>query len=160
MVYWLYLSKFNRRDLPIWSRFSKCFYCNIPQQFAENSEDWEASWYQILTGRIKEQDGLLIWLYLSKFDLARLTSLQQVQQMFLLEGLQMVLKIPKVVWHQILTGKTDRSESRKSNNESLIKVVRNKKNRNFFSHRYLIEFDETNRMSHVPHSYDIIILLK
>ena len=33
------------------------------------------------------------------------------------------------------------------------------KHRNFF-HRYLIEFYETNRMSHVPHLYDIIILLK
>ena len=31
-----------------------------------------------------------------------------------------------------------------------IKVVGNKESK-FFSHRYLIEFNETNRMSHVPH---------
>ena len=36
-----------------------------------------------------------------------------------------------------------------------IKVVRNKKSK-FFSHRYLIEFYETNRMNHVPHLYDVI----
>ena len=30
----------------------------------------------------------------------------------------------------------------------------------FFSHRYLIEFYETNRMSHVPHLYDVVNLLK
>ena len=29
-----------------------------------------------------------------------------------------------------------------------------------FSHRYLIEFYETNRMSHVPHLYDVVNLLK
>ena len=29
-----------------------------------------------------------------------------------------------------------------------------------FSHRYLIEFYETNRTSHVPHLYDIVNLLK
>ena len=40
-----------------------------------------------------------------------------------------------------------------------IKVVRNKKSK-FFSHRYLIEFYETNRMSHVPHLYDVVNLLK
>ena len=39
------------------------------------------------------------------------------------------------------------------------KVVRNKQSK-FFSHRYLIEFYETNRMSHLPHLYDIVILLK
>ena len=39
------------------------------------------------------------------------------------------------------------------------KVVRNKK-LNFFSHRYLIEFYETNRMSHVPHLYDVVEVLK
>ena len=39
------------------------------------------------------------------------------------------------------------------------KVVRNKKSK-FFSHRYLIEFYETNRMSHVPHLYDVVNLLK
>ena len=40
-----------------------------------------------------------------------------------------------------------------------IKVVRNKKSK-FFSHRYSIEFYETNRMSHVPHLYDVVNLLK
>ena len=40
-----------------------------------------------------------------------------------------------------------------------IKVVRNKKSK-FFSHRYLIEFYQTNRMSHVPHLYEVINLLK
>ena len=40
-----------------------------------------------------------------------------------------------------------------------LKVVRNKKSK-FFSHRYLIEFYETNRMSHVPHLYDVVNLLK
>ena len=39
------------------------------------------------------------------------------------------------------------------------KVVRNKKSK-FFSHRYLIEFNETNRISHFPHLYDMVILLK
>ena len=39
------------------------------------------------------------------------------------------------------------------------KVVRNKKS-NSFSHRYLIEFYETNRMSYVPHLYDVVNLLK
>ena len=39
------------------------------------------------------------------------------------------------------------------------KVVRNKKSK-FFSRRYLIEFHETNRMSHVPHLYDVVNLLK
>ena len=39
------------------------------------------------------------------------------------------------------------------------KVVRNKKSK-FFSHRNLIEFYETNRMSHVPHLYDVVNLLK
>ena len=29
----------------------------------------------------------------------------------------------------------------------------------FFSHRYFIEFYETNRMSHVPHLYDVVNLL-
>ena len=29
-----------------------------------------------------------------------------------------------------------------------------------FSHRYLIEFYETNRMSHVPRLYDVVNLLK
>ena len=43
--------------------------------------------------------------------------------------------------------------------QELLKVVRNKQLK-FFSHRYLIEFHETNRMSHVPHLYDIVILLK
>ena len=43
--------------------------------------------------------------------------------------------------------------------EETIKVVRNKKSK-FFSHCYLIEFYETNRMSQVPHLYDIVILLK
>ena len=42
---------------------------------------------------------------------------------------------------------------------SKIKVVRNKKSK-FFSHRYLTEFYETNRMSHVPHLYDVVNLLK
>ena len=41
----------------------------------------------------------------------------------------------------------------------IFKVVRNKKSK-FFSHRYLIEFYETNRMSHVPHLYDVVNLLK
>ena len=40
-----------------------------------------------------------------------------------------------------------------------IKVVRNKKSK-FFSHRYLIEFYERNRMSHVPHLYNVVNLLK
>ena len=40
-----------------------------------------------------------------------------------------------------------------------IKLVRNIESK-FFSHRYLIEFNETNRMRHVPHLYDIVILLK
>ena len=83
------------RDLTICNRCSKCFCYNIPQQFTETSENWEASWYHILTGRIKEQDGW--WLYQSKFDLTRLTNLQQVQQKFLLQDLQNVLKIPEVV---------------------------------------------------------------
>ena len=39
------------------------------------------------------------------------------------------------------------------------KVVRNKKSK-FFSHDYLIKFYETNRMSHVPHLYDVVNLLK
>ena len=41
----------------------------------------------------------------------------------------------------------------------IVKVVRNKKSK-FFSHRYLTEFYERNRMSHVPHLYTIVILLK
>ena len=41
----------------------------------------------------------------------------------------------------------------------IVKVVRNKKSK-FFSHRYLIEFYETNRTSHVPHLYDVVNLLK
>ena len=40
-----------------------------------------------------------------------------------------------------------------------IKVVRNKTSK-VFSHRHLIEFYETNRMSHVPHLYDVVNLLK
>ena len=40
-----------------------------------------------------------------------------------------------------------------------VKVVRNKKLK-FFSHHYLIEFSETNRMSHVLHLYDVTNLLK
>ena len=40
-----------------------------------------------------------------------------------------------------------------------LKVVRNKKSK-FFSHRCLIEFYETNRMSHVPLLYDVVNLLK
>ena len=40
-----------------------------------------------------------------------------------------------------------------------LKVFRNKKSK-FFSHRYLIEFYETNRMSHVSHLYDVINPLK
>ena len=40
----------------------------IPQGFAETSENWEASWYHILTGRIKEQDGLLIVPVKNRFD--------------------------------------------------------------------------------------------
>ena len=42
---------------------------------------------------------------------------------------------------------------------NMLKVVRNKKIE-IFSHRYLMEFYETNRMSHVPHLYDVINLLK
>ena len=38
-------------------------------------------------------------------------------------------------------------------------MVRNKKSK-FFSHCHLIEFYEINRMSHVPHFYDIVILSK
>ena len=41
----------------------------------------------------------------------------------------------------------------------VLKVVRNKKSK-FFSHRYLIEFYETNRMGHFPHLYDVVNLLK
>ena len=41
----------------------------------------------------------------------------------------------------------------------ILKVVINKKSK-FFSHRYLIEFHETNRISHVPHLYDVVNLLK
>ena len=40
-----------------------------------------------------------------------------------------------------------------------LKVVRNKKSK-FFSHGGLIEFYETNRILHVPHLYDIVIVLK
>ena len=40
-----------------------------------------------------------------------------------------------------------------------VTVVRNKKSK-FFSHRYLVEFNETNRMSHFLHLYDMVILLK
>ena len=40
-----------------------------------------------------------------------------------------------------------------------LKVVRNKKLK-YFSHCYLIEFYETNRMSHVPLLYDVVKLLK
>ena len=39
----------------------------------------------------------------------------------------------------------------------MLKVVRNKKIE-IFSRRYLIEFYETNRMSHVPHLYDSVNL--
>ena len=39
-----------------------------------------------------------------------------------------------------------------------LKVVRNKRSK-FFSHRYLIEFYETNRTSRVPHLYDVKNLL-
>ena len=42
---------------------------------------------------------------------------------------------------------------------TLHKVVRNKKSK-FFSRRYLIEFYEINRMSHVLHLYDVVNLLK
>ena len=45
------------------------------------------------------------------------------------------------------------------NRKFILKVVRNKKSK-FFSHRYLIEVYETNRMSHVPHLYDVVNLLK
>ena len=55
-------------DLPICSRLSKRFCYNIPQQFAAISENWEASWYHILTGRIKEQDCLLIVPVKIRFD--------------------------------------------------------------------------------------------
>ena len=72
-------------------------------------------------GRIKELDCLVIVPVKIRFD--ETSNLQQVQQTFLLQGLQNVLKIPKVIWHQILTGKTDRSEACKSNNESLIKRI-------------------------------------
>ena len=41
----------------------------------------------------------------------------------------------------------------------LFKVVKNKKSI-FFSYRYLIEFSETNRISRVPHLYDVANLLK
>ena len=67
-------------------------------------------------GRIKEQDGLVIVPAKIRFD--EPINLQQVQQTFLLQGLQNVLKIPKVVWHQILKGRTDRSEARNSNNDT------------------------------------------
>ena len=49
--------RFDETYLPI---CSKCFRYNITQQFAETSENWEASWYHILTGGITKQDGLLI----------------------------------------------------------------------------------------------------
>ena len=39
---------------------------------------------------------------------------------------------------------------------SNIQTVRNKKSK-LGSHRYLIEFYETNQMSHISHLYDIII---
>ena len=41
--------------------------------------------------------------------------------------------------------------------ENMVSFIINMK---FFSHRHLIEFYEINRMSHVPHLYDIVILLK
>ena len=48
-------------------------------------------------------------LYLPKFDLTRLNNLQQVQQMFLLQGLQNVLKIWRSFdiryWQVKLTGR-------------------------------------------------------
>ena len=59
-------------------------------------------------------------MYQLKFDLMILTNLQQVQQTFLLQGLQNVLKIPKA---SDVDTTTDRSEDRKSNNESLIKRI-------------------------------------
>ena len=43
--------------------------------------------------------------------------------------------------------------------QPFINVVRTKKSK-FFSHLYLIEFYETNRMSHLPHLYDVVNLLK
>ena len=62
------------------------------QHFSDTSENWEASWYHILMGRIKEQDGLVIVPVKIQFD-----KTYQVQQTFLLQGLQNVLKIPKVI---------------------------------------------------------------
>ena len=46
------------------------------------------------------------------------------------------------------------------NTVSIHQLIRTIKAVRIFSHRYLIEFYETNRMSHVPHLYDIVILLK
>ena len=53
--------------------------------------------------RVEKRSRMVNWLYLSKLDLTRLAHLQQVQQMFPLQGLQNVGKILKVFWHQILT---------------------------------------------------------
>ena len=55
--------------------------------------------------------------------------------------------------------KPDILQHQKLDGGRILKVVRNKKSK-FFSHRYLIEFYETNRMSHVPHLYDVVNLLR
>ena len=61
---------------------------------------------------------------------------------------------------QFQATKEEISQKMKENYKSdLLMVVRNKKSK-FFSHRYLIEIYETNRMSHVPHLYDVVNLLK
>ena len=79
-----------------WQFFPFCY--KIPQRFAETSENWEASWYHILTGRTNKSETarqitglthtkgrIIYWLYLSKFDLMRLSNFQKVPQMFLLQ---------------------------------------------------------------------------
>ena len=69
-------------------------------------------------------------------------------------------KLKKVVRIVLYGPAISQSDSRKAGPYQLpYNKVKNKKSK-FFSHRYLIELYETNRMSHVPHLYDIVNLLK
>ena len=62
-------------------------------------------------------------MYLSKFDLTRLTNLQQVQQNVLITRFAERFENSEGRLTSDIDTTTDRSEDRKSNNESLIKPI-------------------------------------
>ena len=84
---------------------------------AEISENWEASGHHILTGRIKERDGLVIVPVKIRFEeayqfaagLANVSVTRFAEHSENFEGR--------------LTSDIDRSEARTSNNESLIRWI-------------------------------------